>query len=383
MIILLVNFSLVANHGGILQCYALQEILKGMGHSVVKVDLKLRKFRFNTHQIFAIVKRLLVKTFISNRRTPVFYEYYLDRTRRKTRKNVNRFIDKYLNIIRVDSLSELNKDDYDAVIVGSDQVWRKRFTDKLLTNESASDNAFLAFTRKWNCKRIAYAASIGVDYWEYSEKETEVLKELCQHFDAISVREDSAISLLKQYLSPKVEIKHVLDPTLLLDRQQYIEIFKNAQSPKSDGELLVYILDPNEIKNNIISAIASSHHLKSFCVNNPKFEREEYSCDERIQTSIEQWLRGFYDAKFVVADSFHACVFSIIFEKPFIVIANKERGLTRIESLLRLFNLTNRIVHGLEDLEVINYKIDWNVVNSEKEKLKNYSIEFLLSALNS
>ena len=99
------------------------------------------------------------------------------------------------------------------------------------------------------------------------------------------------------------------------------------------------------------------------------------SIRERIQPPVEAWLRGFYDAEFVVTDSFHACVFSIIFGKPFIVIGNKDRGMARFESLLKMFGLENRMIY--DDLSVINNLIEWEIVNTIKLKYQGKSYSFL------
>lgn len=381
MNILLVNFVLRANHGGILQCYALQELLKSMGHNVVKPDLKeKREFQFSFIMILKLIKRIFERLFL-RKHNEIFAEYNNDKKNFLPRQKAIYFINKYLNIIRVNSLEELDGNDYDAVIVGSDQVWRKPYTDTFLTNKSTSDNAFLAFTEKWNCKRIAYAASIGVDYWEYNEEETRVLRKLIKRFNAISVREDSAIKLIHDNLNPDIVVKHVLDPTFLIPKEKYIDIVHESQVVKSDGNLLVYILDPSVEKTKIIEMFAEKNGYTPFFVNNPQTERANYPVNERIQTSISQWLRGFMDAEYVIADSFHACVFSIIFEKPFIVLSNKDRGLTRINSLLKMFDIEDRLVSDLTLDEIPQSSICWEKVNSQKIKLQKFSINFLRNAL--
>lgn len=381
MNILLVNFVLRANHGGILQCYALQELLKSMGHSVVKPDLKEEKeFRFSFLLILKLIKRIFERFFL-RKNNEVLAEMHNDRKNFMPRLNAISFINKYLNIIRVNSLEELEGKDYDAVIVGSDQVWRKAYTDTLLTNKSTSDNAFLAFTEKWNCKRIAYAASFGVDYWEYNEEETCVLRELIKNFDAVSVREDSAIRLIHNNLNSDIDVNHVLDPTVLISKEKYIDIVNESQVMKSNGNLLVYILDSCDDKTNFIEYFAKKYGYTPFLVNNPNTECANYPVNERIQTSIPQWLRGFMDAEFVIADSFHACVFSIIFEKDFYVLANESRGLTRIDSLLRMFALEDRLISDFSIENIHKIPINWQEVNSKKENLREYSIDFLNKAL--
>ena len=102
----------------------------------------------------------------------------------------------------------MTEGEYDAFIVGSDQVWRPSYNQHL-------EQAFLNFTENWkNVKRIAYAASFGVDNWEFTKKQTKECKRLVQKFDFVSVREDTAVNLCKEHLG--IEATHVLDPTLLL-----------------------------------------------------------------------------------------------------------------------------------------------------------------------
>ena len=109
---------------------------------------------------------------------------------------------------------------------------------------------------------------------------------------------------------------------------------------------------------------------------NSRVEVQNAPLAERIQPPVEQWLRGFMDARMVVTDSFHACVFAIIFNKPFIVIANKERGLARIESLLAMFGLQKALYDcNNKDFDVNN--IDWNTINDRLLDLQNYSLDLL------
>lgn len=101
----------------------------------------------------------------------------------------------------------------------------------------------------------------------------------------------------------------------------------------------------------------------------------------RIKSSVETWLRGFYDAEFVITDSFHACVFSILFKKQFVVIGNRKRGMARFESLLNMFGLEDRLVSAdvnVIDLPIINYDLVYDKLNV----LKKNSLSFLERALN-
>ena len=126
----------------------------------------------------------------------------------------------------------------------------------------------------------------------------------------------------------------------------------------------------------IIKFVESNNHLKSFRVNS-RYEDYSAPLNERIQPSVEQWLRGFMDADMVVTDSFHACVFSIIFNKPFVVVGNNKRGNTRFDSLLKTFGLADRFLYDINDIERMNSTIDWDSVNAIIEELRNLSLNFI------
>ena len=121
--------------------------------------------------------------------------------------------------------------------------------------------------------------------------------------------------------------------------------------------------------------IAEEKKLIPFKVNS-KVGKGGLSLPEYIQPTVEEWIRGFYDAEFVVTDSFHACVFSILFNKPFIVYGNENRGLSRFTSVLNIFGLEERLLKNLSEYRQFD-EIDWNRVNSLLEKKIKDSCKFL------
>ena len=142
----------------------------------------------------------------------------------------------------------------------------------------------------------------------------------------------------------------VLDPTLLLNKEDYIKIVEKENEVKSEGNLFCYILDMTEEKKQFIGHVEKQLGLKSFYVNigentRPFTKRFIKKHLERFQNpTVTKWLRGFMDAEMVIADSFHAVAFAILFNKPFWVVGNSGRGMARFESILSLFNLKNRLV---------------------------------------
>ena len=135
--------------------------------------------------------------------------------------------------------------------------------------------------------------------------------------------------------------------------------------------------DSNPDKEHIISHISSTFGLKPFSANS-KFDHPELPMEQRVQPPVENWLRAFHDARFVITDSFHACVFSILFQKPFIVYGNKSRGLTRFHSLLSTFGLESRLVtDSTQATQAINEPIVWERVYTIKHEWQEKSMQFL------
>ena len=363
MLIGILTQPLRYNIGGILQNYALQQVLIKLGHNPVTLDPD----PYYHVSFIVILKRILLKLF--GEKTNIFIEKELNKIPRTKGKYVERFINDNIRYLRysgkinqVDSIS-----DFDAFIVGSDQTWRPMF------NRGRLENMFLDFTQGKRVKRVAYAASFGTDDWEYTEEEAAKCSHLLQQFDSISVREISAVTICKERFG--VEAVHVLDPTLLLSKEDYIKIINNYKAPKSLGNLLVYFLDETEDKDLLKKKVAHDYSLTPFNVNT------DFSSQEIIpQIPVSQWLRGFYDAKIVVTDSFHACVFAIIFNKPFILYANKGRGFARYQSLFETFDLNECMVSCSGVYQGI-HSFDFNRINNNLNTLREKSIGFLKDAL--
>ena len=362
----ILTLPLHTNYGGILQAYALQTVLERMGHDVCLIEKKRQPLRLPLWKAPLSYGKRIVKN-LTGHPYPICFERKVNREEPLVRQNTDKFVNKYIKRRFVDDFSEIGKDDFDAIVVGSDQVWRpKYFIDGI-------ENAYLTFAKEWNIKRIAYAASFGTDKWEYSSEQTTSCRRLLKNFDAVSVRESSAVTLCREHLG--VDVKRVLDPTMLLSINDYMKLFDANGTPKSNGNLLCYIIDETPEKMSFVNKIAQERGLIPFRVNS-KVENLIAPLQERIQPPVEQWLRGFYDADFVVTDSFHACVFSILFNKPFFVLGNEKRGLSRFSSLLGMFGMENLLVTN-KDLNEKQNDIDWARVMSLLAEEKKKAINFL------
>ena len=348
----ILTLPLHTNYGGILQAYALQTILERMGHEVVVFDVKKKYSLPFWKYPLSYTKRIIKKYILHKKNVRIFEEQYQLKIYPIISQHTQKFIDKYIHLYQVDSLKDVKEKEFEVIVVGSDQVWRPKYFMSMF--KTGIEDAFLNFTKTWEIKRIAYAASYGTEEWEYTSTQTEKCGELLKVFNAVSVREESGVKLCKEHFDKEVE--HVLDPTMLLEKEDYIKLFETSNTPKSPGTLLNYILDETPGKKEIINKIAKDKKLIPFRVNS-KIENPYAPFEERIQPPIEQWLRGFYDAEFVVTDSFHACVFSILFNKPFVVIGNKERGMARFYSLLKMFGLEDRLIADKNEIEYFDNMI--------------------------
>lgn len=319
---------LYLNYGGILQNYALQEVLRRMGHETLTLNVPPRAPGKN------VVWKDLIKSGINlYKKVKGIYPYpYLSPYKNFVRqhefsKPLGKFIEDHIAKVDVNApFTSQTATDYpaDAWIVGSDQVWRPWCSPYI-------ENCFLDFIPDDGTKRIAYAASFGTDKWEISPEKTEIIEPLAKKFDDISVREDSGVKLAKEYLN--VDTTHVLDPTLLLSAEDYMALIPKEFLKKDGLKLTTYILDPNPEKVKEVKKMEKQFRFKAKKAGKMHKERLE---------SVEEWLADFVTADYIITDSFHGTAFSIIFDKPFKVLNNPLRGNARIESLLSLIpNIPN------------------------------------------
>lgn len=360
------------NFGGTLQAYALQKVLKNMGHEVETINYRSKEAS-DLRKLLSAFKQIFKCSDIFQ-----FNSKQLEKIQAQHKKFISSYIDLSVEINNVDQLSAyfLNKK-FDAVVVGSDQVWRADYSPRI-------ESYFLDFLElSTPIRKISYAASFGLDTWNFSKEMTLKLAEHAGNFNSISVRENSAVGLCKQNLN--VAAQQVLDPTLLLDRNDYIKLLNNNK-PKNNNKIFRYILDMTEHKQNIVNKISEQLGGKQVFINQPlKKHKDKFilnDLSDYVYPSIESWIKSFDEADFIITDSFHGTVFAIIFNKPFISIKNKERGNSRFESLLKIFGLEDRLVTDIIDLDISSLTdIDFERVNQIREQKVKESLSWLKRAL--
>jgi polysaccharide pyruvyl transferase WcaK-like protein len=271
--------------------------------------------------------------------------------------------------------SRLQKYKFEAFIVGSDQVWRPKYSPCIT-------NYFLDFLDgNHSVKKIAYAASFGVADWEFTPKQTQSCAKLAKQFDAVSVREDSAVELCNKYL--RVDACHLLDPTMLLTKEDYIRLINQENIPTKENILFSYILNESGMKTYMIQETAKKLNLNivsGMPANSFHLKTSKKDLSDCVFPSIAEWLAGFRDAEFVVTDSFHGVVFSIIFNKPFFAIGNEQRGMDRFISLLKLFKLESRLI--TKSVTEPSYELDFSIFNEILIKEKDKSLKYLHNTLD-
>lgn len=370
------------NYGGILQAWALQETLRRMGHEVVMLNRQPgcppvgRLFRR-----FLSIGKCIVKKYIGKDKDVVICSPFVAdyRAYNYDDSQLRYFISEQFRrtpLLRSSNalLRYVNDSKLEAVVVGSDQVWRQLYSPCIT-------DFFLAFLPQDSAvKRIAYAASFGTGTCDIAPKHLPACQAALKLFDAVSVRETTGRDILERTFSTEAPV--VLDPTLLLDRQDYESIMEQGCQPLQGG-LARYVLDDADFKEQIIDDVARTLGL-------PLRPLTDHPHDDEGRLgkldSISFWLTVIASSKYVVTDSFHGSVFSILFNKPFLVIANKNRGIDRLTSLLDQFGLQERLVFSWEEYlrkkHFLLSEMDYASVNLRRKALKERSLSFLARSLS-
>lgn len=356
--------ALHSNYGGLLQNYALQEVLRRMGHEPVTIDRHICR---SANPIKEFTKRLIqiIKPSFDSSLLTYRQKTELSRLQQSFINNNIQHSQPLFSQNDFDSYTELHP--MEAYIVGSDQCWRPCYSANII-------NYYLDFI-KTKAKRIAYAASFGVDKWEYSEEQTSIVRKYAKLFDAISVRENSGVVLCNDKLG--VKASWVLDPTMLLGKDGFM---KFVTPEDKNHYVLNYLLEESSEARQLVQHIANDINTTDIRSNiaSPIFYRGE-SLKSHLNISVEQWLSNIYNASFVVTDSFHGAVFSILFNVPFVVKLNAIRGNTRLESLLTDFDLMDCICNDVLDVTIPTF--DWKKINAHLSKRQEESMSFIIKAL--
>lgn len=335
-----ITFHWATNYGGVLQAYALQKALEGLGLETEIIDFVPRRVRF-----------MIVADNLLKRR---FGEFKKERSIRAFRRSHLK-----LSKRRYRSTHALLSaaDEYGAVIAGSDQVWNYSFITSYGKRPMLS--YFLDFTAD-GVKRLSYAASFGAD--KMPADYAGMVKPLIDRFAAVSVREDTGLDIMR---GMGVEAELVCDPTALLSAEDYARI-----AAKGEGGAYVcsYIIQSGQHTAYEIERLAA---------------RKTGLPINRIKDSygIPEWLGSIRGAEIVVTNSFHGVMLSLIFGRPFIAVPVEGKDMNaRIQNVLRELGQTHRILSSADPErveELVKEGLDKAAVNAGLERLRAGGMEFL------
>lgn len=330
------------NYGNRLQNYAVQEVIKSLGFEAETIK--------NTNIVNG--------------------ENYLERAEKidfRRREKFLKFNEDYMSntdeVIFHNEVSKNFHEKYDYFVIGSDQIWNYNFEDRF------SEFAFAKFAPQY--KRIALSASFGISE---IPKEDYVAYKGLEEMKAISVREFAGAKIVKE-ITGRDDALVVLDPTMMLPVEKWISIMKKPEQLKNDKYILKYFLgNVSDEKEKEIEKFAKEHGCDIVDVLDE---------DSFYATGPSEFLYLVKNAFLVLTDSFHSCVFSILFEKPFLIFERDQERMSnmysRIDTLLQIFQLEGRKFEGKikEQQMSIDYSNIKDILKTEREK----EITFLKEAL--
>ena len=358
----IITMPLCANYGGTLQNWALQQVLKRMGHETLTLRFPVEYQDMTAAHYWTRVFPMQVARYIYNKLRGRKYTMPMTiRPWKRSVRGMERFVDEHINVTEYLpnlSMEDVRRHGVEALIVGSDQIWRP-------VKYSAEKYYFLGFAEDSDMLKVAYAPSVALDTWPYKEETTARLRQLAQKFDAVSVREESSVQLVKENLN--VDAQWVLDPTMLLKKEDYLPLCAEV-SESSEPFVFAYILDMTDEKRDMAEQTAQKLGCKV-----------RYLTAERVkeEDTFEKWLANFRDARYIVTDSYHGTVFSLIFRKQFVSIYNTKRGNARMDSLKKITGLDDRFITEAQEIAID--EIDYSAMEVRIEEMRKKSLGFLES----
>lgn len=362
-----------SNYGNRLQNYALQNFIEMNGFECETIiDKTIIDKSYLMQSKKSKFEKLLEKD---------FKQIYLALNNRINRKKIQlihlkreeifkEFSKKYINetnfFIESGKIENKLEDRYDFFVSGSDQIWNP-FSDFV------SEISFLTFAKRH--KRISYAPSFGV--YEIPKEERENYKKWLSEMNYISVREDAGAEIVKKLIGKEVPV--VVDPTMILTKEQWLTIAKESKAKPQKKYLLTYLLGggTKEYKQKIMK-IAKKHDLDIVNLGDIK-NLEHYI------TGPSEFIDYINDASIFFTDSFHGCVFSMLLDTPFIVCTrvgqdSKTSMESRIDTLLNKFELQNRRYSNLASINI--FECDYTKSNELLEIERKKAWDYLSNALN-
>lgn len=365
----------IYNYGSVLQAYATQKVIEDMGYNAEIIDYKY------PNEYHKRKKSILnaIKSFILSRGNSILKDFLLGKKSSTFLKNYQKFKEENYNLstVRYNNFIQLKKNppDYDIYVSGSDQIWRSDFVKN-------DEGFFLNFIDKG--KKISYASSFGSTNIPKEYQST--YRTYLLNFNHLSVREKSGIDIIQKLTGKDSTL--VLDPTLLLNKSEWNKMLTEFVSDKP--YILCYGQNfGDSYMENLAKYISTDifPNYKIIRLNGKFYDHFNTKIKYILDAGPTEFLGLFKSASFILAQSYHATIFSIIFEKKFIsLLRGEEKHDSRQLNLLEILNLVDRKIYIGDDFKMNNLlknDIDYNKVNrileEEKKKSKNYLQNSLLN----
>ena len=343
----------IHNFGSVFQAYSLRRFLENNGHECDLIDYRPAYFDQGKNKLRTLLGKIAnAKAYCARKKK---FENFI--------QNNNVLSDHTFKSL--EDLKKYYEKDNRTFIAGGDQLWNNY-------HPCGRDDAYkLTFAK--NGKKIAYGTSMGRD--NFTEQELKSIGDKVNDFSDIMLREKVTVPMLEKYVDTNVS--HVIDPVALLDVEEYKKIVKK---PKIDKPYAVmYLADSSDVLDGAIEKLSKELGLE--IVHICGFKKKCY-CDKfEKDLGPEEILGYILHADFVLSASFHATMFSIMFEKQFATLLPGTKTNARIEDVLKNFGLEQRIMRSVQDLDRIKDKVNYDGVREPLEELKKVSIEKLLNAL--
>ncbi len=352
----ILTFHRAANYGAVLQSYALQKTLDSIGVQNEVIDYRCEH----------IEKHYSPKPSVSIRHTKHFLKAVSQAPQKaKIRKTFNCFLNDYMTMSAAFSKEDLpqNVDKYNTIICGSDQVW-----NPLSTNSDST--YFLDFVSD-NTRKMSYAASIGISDWY--ERLSEDNKKNLKSFDAVSIREPDSLELVKKVYDSEILIN--VDPTVLIEKEEWNEI-ADASNLNHSKYIFVYVMQPSNELYEVAKKLAKEKGLKIYSISATE---KKCKIGKNVKgASVNDFLWFIKNASYVVTNSFHGLIFSMIFEKEFFWNYQQGKSMSnnRLDMLSKQYGIDIRCFS--ENKKLKDYEqLDYNMIKCTMLKQREASIEYL------
>lgn len=382
----IITFHFAYNCGAVLQCLALQEYTKSLGNDVEIINYRpwyhenrYTPFKNLIYLVIDDYKRLkdkrirnvMISIKESIKRGVNSWLHY--KRRINNYRLFNRFINNYLSLTRVyRSVLQLKvlSPKADVYISGSDQLWNTNLT------EGNFDPAYFLDFGKKDTARITYA--VGVNF-ENEKKVLESFAELAKRINRISLREEKYRSVIERVTGRDVSI--CIDPTFLLSKERYVE-FESKERLEDGPFVFVYTMpDSTQHKVNNAAKILGKKKNLSVIDGNGMPNSINKRNEKSVVIGPSEFLWYIRNAEYVITNSFHGTVFSVIFEKKFVAIPHSKTG-NRVIELLERIGLIDRCINcGNVVLDIIDSDIDYDLCNEKIKKIVEESQNYIMDSI--